>query len=126
MCRQFTDILVEWEVEEAALLFEIGKAPSDERLSEIAAQGAAAARILQRRQSQRLAAQARPGIEGAVQRDKRYVLKTIKGSHMSADYSEMQPYVRIAVEELMEEGLVVEKARKDGKRILQYRKPDSK
>lgn len=121
MSTWFTDKLTEERRRDAEFATE-GEY-TDAELEEIAARGRTAARALQRRRMSRLVAQALPSIEAGATREKRSVLKTIKGSHMSADRSEMQPWVRIAVEELIEEGLVVEKERKDGKRILQYQKP---
>ena len=99
---------------------------TDAELEAIIVRGKAATRALQRRRSKRMLDQLVPSLEAAAARERRTVLKTIKGSHMSADRSEMQPHVRIAVEELIEEGLVVEVTRKDGKRILQYQKPPKK
>lgn len=121
MSTWFTDILEEERRQDADLAAEGEFTDAD--LEEIIARGKTAARALQRRRSQRVLEQLIPSLEAAAARERRVVLKTIKGSHMSADRSEMQPHVRIAVEELLEEGLVVEVERKDGKRILQYQKP---
>lgn len=95
---------------------------SDAELQAVADRGKEAARALQRRYSERLAAPVRARLEAEAKRDRRQTYKQIKGSGMYAEWSKFQPSERIRLQELLEDELIEEYKSKQGR--LKFRITD--